>query len=58
MYGNRPAARRDLADQLEWLRNAVHDPHINARLVLDALVDVVAAVAELLPGPPDKGPTA
>jgi hypothetical protein len=57
VYGNRPAARQDLDGQLEWLRAAVHDPQMNARLILEVIVRVLAIVVDLLPGPPiDKGP--
>lgn len=59
MYGNRPAALRDLDGRLEWLRTAVHDPQVNARLILEGILDVLAVTVELLPGPPlDKDPSA
>ena len=48
--------RQALNAHLAWLRVAVHDGRLESRVVIEALLDVVEAVVELLPGPPaDRG---
>lgn len=58
MYGNRRLADRDnpaavrleLAELLDWLRTATHDPQMNARLLIEGLVEAIEMVADLIPG--------
>lgn len=53
MYGSRRyEARSDLDELLVWIRDATHDPQMNARLLIESLVDAVEALADLIPGPP------
>lgn len=46
--------RAELDAHLEWLRYAVHDRHVDVRLVLEGLLDAIEAAAG--PGPPRTGP--
>jgi hypothetical protein len=63
--GRRPLAPPDLAGHLAWVRVAIHDRHADVRLILEALLDAVEAVAGVTPpratGPappvPPEGPT-
>lgn len=54
MTRRRLADRAELDAQLEWLRYAIHDRHVDVRLVLEGLLDAVEAVAG--PGPPRTPP--
>ena len=55
----RRLAAGELAAHLEWLRAAIRDPNLNTRLVLGGILDVLVAVAGLLPAPPPpRTPTA
>jgi hypothetical protein len=52
MTRRRLADRSELAAHLEWARIAIRDRHLDARLILEALVDAIEATAALTPGPP------
>jgi hypothetical protein len=45
--------RADLDRHLAWLRVAIHDRHIDVRLILEGLLDAVEGAVGLIPGPPD-----
>jgi len=59
-YGHRPIeTRAQLAAQLAWLSDAVHDRKMDSRLLIEAIVDTIVAVVDLMPGPPvNPGPPA
>lgn len=48
----------ELAGHLEWLRYAIHDRHVDVRLVLEGLLDAIEAAGGFPPGPsrPAAGP--
>lgn len=46
------AGRVELDGHLDWLRTAIHDRHVDVRLVLEGLLDAITATADLVPGPP------
>lgn len=41
----------ELEAHLEWLRYAVHDRHVDVRLVLEGILDVVEGLAGMAKGP-------
>lgn len=52
MTRRRLAAQAELDAHLEWLRYAIHDRHVDVRLVLEGLLDIIEGVAGLAKGPP------
>jgi hypothetical protein len=50
----RLADRAELDRHLEWLRYAIHDRHVDVRLVLEGLLDVIEGLAGPAPGPPHR----
>lgn len=54
MGRRRLADRAELDAHLEWLRYAIHDRHVDVRLVLEGLLDAIEA--GLVPGPPRPPP--
>lgn len=36
----------DIGTHLEWLRRAVQDPHVNTRVVLEGILDILEAFSE------------
>lgn len=56
MSRRRLADRAELDGHLAWLRYAIHDRHVDVRLVLEGLLDAIDALAGAVPGPPRSGP--
>lgn len=52
----RLADRAELAAHLEWARFALHDRHIDVRLILEALIDAIEAAAGMTPPRRTAGP--
>jgi hypothetical protein len=48
----RITTRAGLEAHMVWLRVAVHDRSLETRVMLEAVVDVLEALYDLLPGPP------
>jgi hypothetical protein len=46
--------RADLDAHLGWLRVAIHDRQVDARLVMEGLLDAIEALTEMAPGPPSE----
>lgn len=44
--------RQELDAHLDWLRAALRDRRVDARLILDGLLDAVETLAGMLPGQP------
>lgn len=50
----KPLPPGDVDAHLLWVRDAVHDRQIDVRVILEALIDVLDAVVDLIPGRPAR----
>lgn len=57
MGRRRLADRAELAAHLEWARYALHDRHVDVRLILEALIDAIEAAAGMAPDRARPDPT-
>ncbi len=46
--------RAELAGHLDWVRTALHDRHVDVRLVMEGLLDAIETVAGMIPDRPGK----